>query len=122
MGGLITSEDFFYKNSKMFCLCEVQTDLAQVPTIRNQRCRRFHNIPAGLLEHFNLRQRGREKRSLHKGTMPDRLRDPRLQGKNDLTWRQGRSGFESTSPGPMMLKVASMCMGFGSLNEMMWIL
>lgn len=38
------------------------------------------------------------------------------------TWWHGRSGFDSTSPGPMMLKVASMCMGLGSLNEIMWIL
>ena len=29
-------------------------------------------------------------------------------------WLQWRSGLDSTSPGPIMLKVASMCIGFGS--------
>lgn len=38
---------------------------------------------------------------------------------SENTWRHGRSGFDNTNPGPMMLKVASMCMGLGSLNEMM---
>lgn len=42
--------------------------------------------------------------------------------RHSCTWWHGRSGFESTSPGPMILKVASMCIGLGSLNERMWML
>lgn len=34
-----------------------------------------------------------------------------------LSCLQGLSGLVMTSPGPMMLKVPSMCMGFGSLKE-----
>ena len=36
---------------------------------------------------------------------------------NMSNWLQGLSGLVMTSPGPMTLNVASMCMGFGSLNE-----
>ena len=35
---------------------------------------------------------------------------------NMSIWLQGRSGLDNTSPGPMMLKVASMCIGLGSLK------
>ena len=41
---------------------------------------------------------------------------------NMSSWLHGRSGLAITSPGPMMLKVASMCIGLGSLNDMVWTL
>lgn len=113
----------------MFCLCK--RGYASVPTIRNQRCRRFNNSPAGLVEHVNLQVKGQRAAvkvehsvvlSVHKRAAQDTVRDLQYSTVLYSTWRHGRSGFDSTSPGPMMLKVASMCIGFGSLNEMMWIL
>ena len=35
-------------------------------------------------------------------------------------WLQGRSGLDKTSPSPITLKVASMCIGFGSLKLTKW--
>ena len=40
--------------------------------------------------------------------------------RNISSWLHGLSGLMMASPGPMMLKVASMCMGFGSLKEITW--
>lgn len=36
---------------------------------------------------------------------------------NSSIWWQGRSGLDRTNPGPMMLKVASICIGLGSSKD-----
>jgi len=39
---------------------------------------------------------------------------------NISIWWQGLSGLDSTNPGPMMLKVASICIGLGSSKDNLW--
>ena len=39
---------------------------------------------------------------------------------NNWIWWHGLSGFDNTRPGPIMLNVASICMGFGSLKLIVW--
>ena len=39
---------------------------------------------------------------------------------NILIWWHGLSGLESTNPGPIILNVASICIGFGSSKDSLW--
>ena len=41
---------------------------------------------------------------------------------NMSIWWQGRSGLLNTRPGPMILNVASMCIGFRSWKDRVWTL
>ncbi len=98
-------------------VCQTGTEPA-VLTVWNKRSWRSRHSPAGLLEHLDLWERESQRHV----SVSLQYYGSTLGGSTALTWRQGRSGLDSTSPGPMMLKVASMCMGLGSLKEMMWIL
>lgn len=132
-GGLHRETRVFFlysKNIKAFCWRRIRLVWDQKPTIRNQRCWWFHNSPAGLLEHVNLRWRDKEQRwtcvvyevKVHKRAAERTVIKDKRTLLSGSTWLHGRSGFDSTSPGPIMLNVASMCMGFGSLKEIMWTL